>query len=106
MAFTNSADGRTEHSHCEEENEADRRAAPLDKGHHNGAEEVEAERHRDHHMDDVEAGSPPSEAEGEYVGHSRPGHSNPCAWGSVTVHDSGPGGYIHGEQGTFGRIHP
>lgn len=106
MVSTNSGDGHTQRSHCEEANGDDRRAVPLDKDHHSGAEEAEAEHHRGRRTDDVEAGSLPSWPEGEYVVRSHLGHSSPDAWGSATVHDSGPGDYIHGVEGTFGRNHP
>jgi hypothetical protein len=93
-------------SHFGEENEDGHKAAPLDRDHRSGAAGGEAWHHRGPRTDDGEADSPPSEGAGAYGVHSHRGHSTLGARGRATVHDSDPGDCIHGEQGTFGRIHP
>lgn len=103
---TSSADAHTQRSHLAAGNGVGRMAAPLDRGHRSGVVGAEAGHHRGPRMDGGEAHSPPSGGVGACGVRSHRGHSSLDAWGRATVHDSGPGGCIHGARGTFDRIHP
>lgn len=106
MSSTSSGDAHTQRSHLEVGNGVVRRAVPPDKGHRSGAEGAEAGHHRGPRRDGGEVHSLPS-GDAEACGvHSHRGHSSLGAWGRASVHDSVPGGCIHGAWGTFGRIHP
>lgn len=106
MSFTSNGDAHTQRSHLGLGSGVVHRAAPPDKGHRSGAEGAEAAHHRDPRMDGGEAHSLPSGDVGGCGVRSRRGHSSLGAWGQASVHDSVPGGCIHGAWGTFGRIHP
>ena len=103
--FTSSVGAHRPRIHCVGECEAGRRLAPRGKGHHTGAEGVEAGHHRGHRRLDGEVGSPRSGAAGVYGVHSHL-HSTLGGRGWVTVHGSGPGGCIHAAQGICARNHP
>lgn len=99
--------GHTQHTLLWAANEDGHRGPwPLDMDHHSGAGEEEAGHHMGPHRDDAAVGSLPSEDAGEcdvHIHHVR-STLDESEW--VTVHDSGPGGCILEEPGTFGHIHP
>jgi hypothetical protein len=103
---TSSGADHTQRSQLVVVSEADRRAAPPDKGHHSGVEEAEAGHHMGPRKDDAGVGSLQSEDAGECDVHIHRGHSSPGGWEWAIVHGSDPGDCIHGVRRTFGRIHP
>lgn len=106
MSSTSSGDAHTQHNHLGVGSGVVHRAAPPDKGHRSGAEGAEAGHHRGPRTDGGEAHSLPSGDAAACGVRSHRGHSSLGAWGRASVHDSVPGGCIHGAWGTFGRIHP